>query len=269
MERELDRRGFMKRIIGGGTSYLLLNSNPLNARGAPLNQDFIRESAQRGRNLEGYLRTKNYGELLDKLGGTYKIPKTLIQAVVGVEGGTPWIGATRTPYFQNTFRTGIEVSGGKVRRVGAVGLPQMFNPAYIEAVEYARGGDSSLISNSQIGLLQIPLEEELNLIKHGTTPTVAYQSELVASYLNRLANWMFRGTRTEKLTPEQLTVLSQSYNSGALSLIRSSNLQSQEGTRQLATTLIENPRTIKYLVDGVDRNFARKIMRTKEELKNN
>ena len=266
MERKLDRRGFMKKIIGGGAC-LILSSNTADANGAPLNQDFIQESAQRGRNLEEYLRTKDYKELLNELEDTYKVPKTLILAIVGVEGGTPWIGATRTPYFQNTFRTGIEVSGGEVRRVGAVGLPQMFNPAYNEAVEYARGGSSSLISNSRIGLLQTPLEENLNLPQHGTTPTVAYQSELVASYLNRLANWMFRGTRGEQLTPEQLVVLSQSYNSGAPSLIRNSNLQSADGVRQLASTLIEEPQQVNYSVNGVDRNFARKIMRTKEELK--
>ena len=261
MEKELARRGF----VLGGLAHLVLTTHA-HANGAPLSQQFIQESIQRGINLKEYLCKNKFESLLDQLESTYKVPQELITAIVGIEGGTPWIGATRTPYFQDTFGTGIDISNGEVRRTGAVGLPQMFNPAFTEAIEHARGGSSSLISGSQIRLLQVPLEEHLNLPYHGSTQTVAYQSELVASYLSRLASWMFRGTRGETLTPEQLIVLSQSYNSGAPSLIDNTNLQSQEGVEQLAEDLIKSPHLVTYLVNGVDRDFARKVYKVRNTL---
>lgn len=265
MVNEVNRRQFLQGL-GGIALMGALNPSKALAKGAAFSEKFVDEGAKRAKNLEDYLNEKEFSSVLDESVNTYNIPKELVLSIVGVEGGTPWIGATKNPYFKDTFGTGIVHSplNKSIRRVGAVGIPQMFDPAFIEAVGFAKG-DNSLIKESNFRLEEIPLSEYLT--KDDTQiPTSAYQSELVASYLSRLADWMYKGTRGNELSPEQTIVLSQAYNAGAPSLINNANLQNREEVGSLAKRLLSSPEEVRYGVNGVDNYFAKKVSGITKEI---
>ena len=203
--------------------------------------------------LNNYIEKEipNFSNKLNDLELNYSFPKELIQSIVAVEGGTPWLGASKsTPYFQKTNGTGWK--NGKLR--AAAGLPQMFNPAFKEAKQHAIG-KKSLIRNSPVSRTQMILEEMLP----NEIPTVPYQLELIPAYLTRLLNWI----RPTGSNEEKLIVLSQAYNSGVGGIFDNYG-RSQTGN--LAQILIDNPTGISYPNKGVDKRYAQKVYDVSQRL---
>lgn len=201
------------------------------------------------RRIEGYsnytqTQIPEFSSQIQSLEDTYNFPKELILAIVGVEGGTPWLGASRTnSNFQETNGTGWR--NGELR--DAAGLPQIFDAAYQEAIDNSQG-ENSLIKDSSISRERMILEERLP----NQIPTVAYQSELIPAYLRRLSRWI----RPTGNNEENNIVLAQAYNSGVGGIFDNGGRSS---TSNLAQRLIDEPTNIAYPNSGVDRRYAQKI----------
>jgi len=245
----MNRRAFLEKLA----SAALVSTIPshLLAAGSPYSTDSEKTAFQdaclrRIEGLENYIQSEipNFSSQISDLEDNYGFPKELIYAIISVEGGTPWLGASRTtPYFQDTVGTGW--SNGALR--AAAGLPQIFDAAYQEAIDNSRG-ENSLIRNSDISRAQMIQSERLP----DDTPTVPYQKELIPAYLTRLRNWI----QPSGSSAEDLVVLSQAYNSGVGGIFDNGG-RSQTGN--LAQRLIENPASIIYPNAGVDRRYAQKV----------
>lgn len=233
------------------SSAMLIIPNYTLAAGAPYSNKSQKNGFQdtclrRIEGLNNYIEKEipNFSNRLNDLELSYGFPKELIQAIVAVEGGTPWLGASKsTSYFKETVGTGF--SNGKLQ--AAAGLPQIFNSAFKEAKQHAIG-ENSLIRNSSVSRTQMVLEEMLP----NEIPTVAYQLELIPAYLTRLNGWI-KPTGTNE---ENIIVLSQAYNSGVGGIF---NNGGRKNTQNLSNRLIENPVGVSYPNSGVDKRYAEKV----------
>lgn len=249
MVLNVNRRDF---LVGSITTTLVNTTPTISlAAGSPYSTEsekvaFQDSCLRRIEGLENYIQreTPDFSSQMEELEANYGFPKELILAIIGVEAGTPWLGASRsTSYFKDTVGTGWR--DGKLR--AAAGLPQMFDAAYEEAIASTKG-DSSLIRNSSISRTRMILEE----ILPNEVPTVPYQRELIAGYLTRL-RVLIKPTGCEE---DNIIVLAQAYNSGPKGII---NNGGREYTQNLAQDLVENPLSVTYPNNGVDGRYAQKI----------